>query len=94
MVSLCETDVRPPGYVAEFADAARCLLYSASIGEGDDPPPWWEALIAAPTSAPAAGDWATALRELATACGESACGESACGESARGESARGDIDDD
>jgi pimeloyl-ACP methyl ester carboxylesterase len=56
-----ERDVRPPDYAEAFARAARRLL----LAEGDfTQPPWWEAVRACPTVAPAPGDLAGALARL------------------------------
>jgi pimeloyl-ACP methyl ester carboxylesterase len=58
-----ERDPRPPDYAEAFAQAARRLL----LAEGDFPrPPWWEAVRACPTSAPAPGDLAGGLARLAS----------------------------
>ena len=58
-----ERDFRPSDYAGEFARAARRLL----LAEGDFPrPPWWEAVRASPSAAPAPGDLAGALARLAT----------------------------
>lgn len=42
MVSACEHDLRPPSYAAEFAAAARALLFSASVDAEPGEIPWWD----------------------------------------------------
>jgi pimeloyl-ACP methyl ester carboxylesterase len=43
MVSDCEHDIRPPDYVAEFAAAARCPLFSEAVAKSGEEPAWWRA---------------------------------------------------
>jgi pimeloyl-ACP methyl ester carboxylesterase len=58
-----ERDLRPPDYAEAFAREARRLL----LAEGDFPqPPWWAAVRACPSAAPAPPDLAGALSRLAT----------------------------
>jgi pimeloyl-ACP methyl ester carboxylesterase len=62
MLYLVETDVRPPDYARQFADAARRLLFAE---DGGPRPPWWHAARAAPSSEPvglAFGDGLRCLR--------------------------------
>jgi pimeloyl-ACP methyl ester carboxylesterase len=57
-----ERDPRPADYAADFARAAKRLL----LAEGDFPqPPWWQAVRAVASAAPAPGDLAGGLRRLA-----------------------------
>ena len=59
-----ERDLRPPDYAEAFAREARQLF----LAEGDFPrPPWWEAVRATPTAAPAPRDLAGGLARLASA---------------------------
>jgi pimeloyl-ACP methyl ester carboxylesterase len=61
MLYTVETDVRPPDYARQFADAARRLLF----GPGVQPlPPWWEAARGAACSQPAPSGLAAALTKL------------------------------
>lgn len=61
MLHTVETDVRPPDYAREFADAARRLLFA---GSDDARPPWWEAARGAACSEPAPAELAAALEQL------------------------------
>jgi pimeloyl-ACP methyl ester carboxylesterase len=57
----CEIDTRPPEYARQFADAARRLLLAE---DGQQRPPWWEALRSATQAERAPEDFDAALRQL------------------------------
>lgn len=61
MLYTVETDVRPPDYARQYADAARRLLF---VENGHSPAPWWEAARGAARSEPAPPDLAAALEAL------------------------------
>jgi len=67
-VAECEHDIRPEGYVDEFANGARCLLLSESVGRDADVPPWWHFATGAPGSQIVSSDFANALLELGDVC--------------------------
>jgi pimeloyl-ACP methyl ester carboxylesterase len=66
MLRTVETDIRPPDYAREHADAARRLLFAEDGGER---PPWWQAAREAASAEAAPGDLAAALAKLRSAAG-------------------------
>lgn len=61
MLYTVETDLRPPDYARQFADAAQRLLFAPDV---TPPPPWWEAARGAACAESAPADLASALEKL------------------------------
>jgi pimeloyl-ACP methyl ester carboxylesterase len=68
-VSRCETDYRPGDYVADFADAARALLFDAEVERRGDVPVWWRSALEEAGGATAPDDLSEALVQLRLAAG-------------------------
>ena len=68
MVSSCEHDIRPLDYVAEFAAAARCLLFSEAVEKSGQVPKWWRTARESSRAESAPEELVEALLRLHQAC--------------------------
>ena len=65
LVARCDGDMRPTEYAASFAQAARPLLFSSSVGVDRPAPAWWGAAREANRGIVAPADGSKSLAELA-----------------------------
>jgi pimeloyl-ACP methyl ester carboxylesterase len=68
-VACCEDDLRPPDYVADFARAARRLLFDPAVERAEAAPPWWVRARSCSSGESAPETFGPALERLLAAAG-------------------------